>query len=242
MDIKGAIQRLIRRTGLDLHRYNCRLDPVWRRQRLLSNYGVHLVLDVGANEGQYVRLLRRGGYRGRIVSFEPQSAAFRRLEANADRDGKWTAINLALSDADATTQFNLAANSASSSLLGMLPTHADAAPESVYVGTETITARRLEGLFDDLAPPGTGIYMKVDTQGTELKVLEGTGSALGRIDSLELELSLVPLYEGGPLFAEMLEWLSSRGYELVGLEAGFSDPRTGRLLQVDGIFHRSGST
>lgn len=48
----------------------------------------------------------------------------------------------------------------------------------------------------------------------------------------------MPLYEGAPLFADMLAWLAARGYELVGLEPAFSDLHTGRLLQADGFFHR----
>lgn len=237
MNVKGAIQRLLHRAGLDVRRY-----PLRQRRLLLAHYGIQLVLDVGANEGQYARMLRQGGYPGRIVSFEPQSAAFDRLQAGASGDSDWTALNLALSDTDGTARINVAGNSVSSSLLGMLPSHAESAPESGYVGAETVTTRRLEALFDSLAPTGTPVYMKVDTQGTELKILEGAGSALALIDTLELELSLVPLYEGGPLFADMLEWLSSRGYELVGLDAGFSDPRTGRLLQADGFFRRTRSS
>ena len=239
MDPKGSLQKLLRRVGLDVQRYDPQKDGVLRRQLLLTHYGVRLVLDVGANAGQYARLLRRGGYRHAIVSFEPQSAAFRELEARAARDPAWRAFNVALSDVEGTTRINLAGNSLSSSLLGMLPTHAESAPESSYVGSETVATRRLDGLLPTLAPPGTPVFLKIDTQGFELKVLEGAGEALRQVDTLELELSLVPLYEGAPLFAEMLGWLAARGYELVGLEPAFSDPRTGRLLQADGFFHRS---
>jgi hypothetical protein len=120
----------------------------------------------------------------------------------------------------------------------MLPTHSESAPESSYVGHEAVTTRRLDGLLQTLAIEGAAVYLKVDTQGSELKVLRGAGTALRLIDTLELELSLVPLYEGAPLFTDMLAWLAARGYELVGLEPAFSDPRSGRLLQADGFFHR----
>lgn len=239
MDAKGSLQKLLRRVGLDLHRYDPQKDSNLRRQLLLETYGIQMVLDVGANAGQYARLLRRGGYARTIVSFEPQSNAFGELGAHAARDPGWQALNIALSDVDGSTEINIAGNSLSSSLLGMLPAHAESAPESNYVGRETVTTRRLDGLLATLAPPGTAVYLKIDTQGFELKVLEGAGQMLQQIDTLELELSLVPLYEGAPLFADMLAWLTARGYELVGLEPAFSDPRTGRLLQADGFFHRS---
>jgi FkbM family methyltransferase len=238
MDPKGSLQKLLRRAGLDVRRYDPQQDAPLRRQLLLDHYGVQLVLDVGANAGQYARQLRRSGYRHRIVSFEPQSRAFALLQQRAARDPLWDALHLAASDADGTAQINLAGNSLSSSLLDMLPTHSESAPESTYVGSEMVTTRRLDGLLPELAPAGTSTYLKIDTQGSELKVLRGAGDALQRIDTLELELSLLPLYQGAPLFHEMLAWLAERGYELVGLEPAFSDPRSGRLLQADGFFHR----
>ncbi len=238
MDPKGFLQMLLRRVGLDVRRYNPQQDSVLRRQLLLAHYDVRLVLDVGANAGQYARQLRRGGYQRRIVSFEPQRSAFESLRSRAARDPDWRALNVALSDADGTAQINLAGNSLSSSLLDMLPAHSESAPESSYVGRETVTTRRLDGLLPTLATEGDAVYLKVDTQGSELKVLLGAGAALQLIDTLELELSLVPLYEGAPLFTDMLAWLAARGYELVGLEPAFSDPSSGRLLQADGFFHR----
>jgi hypothetical protein len=69
MDPQGSLQKLLRRVGLDVHRYDPQKDGMLRRQRLLEQYDVRLVLDVGANAGQYARLLRRGGYEQPIVSF-----------------------------------------------------------------------------------------------------------------------------------------------------------------------------
>jgi FkbM family methyltransferase len=242
MDVKATIRNLIRRFGLDLHHYNPQADPARRRNLLLAQYRVDVVLDVGANIGQFGVELRRAGYHGRIVSFEPLSSAFRQLAIRAATDPAWSTHDFALSNLDSTATLNIAGNSMSSSLLGMLATHSQSAPESAYVGTERIRTRRLDAILDTLATPGTGVYLKIDTQGAELKVLEGAGDALNRIDTLELELSLVPLYEGGPLLPDMMALLAAKGYDLVGLEAGFSDARTGRLLQIDGIFHRSRPT
>jgi hypothetical protein len=80
--------------------------------------------------------------------------------------------------------------------------------------------------------------MKIDTQGYESRVLQGAQGSLARIDTVQMELSLVPLYEGELLFQEMWELLRAKGYTLVAIESGFSAPASGQLLQVDGIFHR----
>ena len=83
------------------------------------------------------------------------------------------------------------------------------------------------------------IYLKIDTQGFESRVICGAERSLLAIDTVQMELSLVPLYAGEQLFPEMSLLMAEKGYRLVGVETGFSDPDSGELLQVDGIFHRA---
>ena len=72
--------------------------PTWeqRRERLFETLGTDLVLDVGANAGQYGVEIRRNGYTGRIVSFEPASETFARLREACHADPLWTARQLAM--------------------------------------------------------------------------------------------------------------------------------------------------
>lgn len=238
--VQHRVQRLARRLGYDVVPFNAKWSPTARRGRLLASLKVDVVLDVGANEGQYGAQLRGDlGYRGRICSFEPTDAAYRVLAARAAGDPGWTTRNVGLGDVAGTATINVAANSESSSLLEMLPAHADAAPESRYVGTEEIEIQTLDALFPDIVRPGERAYLKIDTQGYEGRVLRGAERSLAAIDTVQLEMPLVPLYEGELGFADLVRLMLDSGYELVGLEPGFSDPATGRLLQADGIFHRS---
>jgi hypothetical protein len=80
--------------------------------------------------------------------------------------------------------------------------------------------------------------LKVDAQGYERHVLAGAAATLARVAGVQLELSLVPLYEGAMSFDEGLEAMAGAGLELARLDAVFEDPRTGRLLQCDGVFIR----
>src|SRR5581483_618078 len=50
---------------------------------LLARHRIDLVFDVGANRGQFAQALRRLGYRGEIVSFEPLAAHGEALRAAA---------------------------------------------------------------------------------------------------------------------------------------------------------------
>jgi FkbM family methyltransferase len=205
---------------------------------LMRHYGISTVLDVGANEGQYARELRLARYRGRIVSFEPLPDAFARLEAAARSDPKWITARLALGDASSEAQIRVSANSISSSLLPQTDTHLRAAINAEVVATTPVTVRRLDEVFDEYVPPGEKTYLKIDVQGFELKVLEGSTGVLDRIAGMQIEMSLVRLYEGGPLYDEIVDWAKGHGFALMGIEPGFADHASGRLYQVDGIFYR----
>lgn len=238
MSLLDTFQSWTRRFGWDLVPFNAAQHPLLRRQRLIKNLGIDLVLDIGANTGQFGRELRAIGYRGAIVSFEPLTKAFEQLKAASQGDESWQVLNLALGDARNQQQIHLAANSESSSLLAMLPLHEDAAPYSRYTGEETVQVDTLDAVFDSVCAGARKIYMKVDTQGYEAQVLRGAARSIDRIDAIQIEMSLAPLYDGQALFGDLYAELTRKGFALVGLENNFGDARTGHLLQVDGIFHR----
>lgn len=236
--MKKAVKSILRTLGYDIIKYSFATHPIARRMKLFEVYGIDAVIDVGANQGQYAQELRANGYSGRIISFEPLSSAFAKLKLNSSRDALWDAYNMALGSSDEHDEINIAGNSQSSSLLDMLPTHLEAAPESRYVGTERVEIKRLDSIFFSIAARSKHFCLKIDAQGFERRVLEGAENALRSIGTIQIEMSLSPLYRDGPLVNELTDLLRRKGYELVALEPGYADPRTGRLLQSDGIFHR----
>jgi len=202
-------------------------------------YNVDLVLDVGANTGQYARQIREElDYQGRIISFEPLSKAYSSLEAASVHDPLWECHNYALGDNNENTVINVSGNSYSSSLLPMLPRHLQTAPDSRYIDREAIVVRTLDSVFNDHCTGSSNIWMKIDTQGYEEKILLGSERSLPLIDSIQIEMSLVPLYAGERIFPDMFHVMKKYGYTLISLENGICDQDTGQLLQVDGIYHR----
>jgi FkbM family methyltransferase len=237
--IKHEIRKLLWKVGLDLSRFTPGSHPIARRRQLFKTYSIDLVLDVGANAGYYAKQLRNEiGYSGKIASFEPVRAPFQKLAENAKNDPKWDAFDFALGDMNGKMKINIAGNSFSSSILNMLPAHEKAAPESKYIARETIVVRKLDSVFNEKNFKGKNIYLKMDTQGFESKVIKGAERSLPGIDTIQLEMSLTPLYKKEVLFPGMYSLLSGKGYSLVSIEPGFSNFRTGQQLQVDGIFHR----
>jgi hypothetical protein len=131
-------------------------------------------------------------------------------------------------------------NSVSSSLLPMLRAHEEAAPESRMVAQETVPVQRLDRHPAVRAIDGD-FFVKLDTQGYELHVLRGAEHVMDRIAGLMLEASLVPLYDGQPLLAEVIAFLERWNFTVVDLLPEFQHPKNGQMLQVDLIAVRNPS-
>jgi FkbM family methyltransferase len=231
-----ALQALFRRRGFDLQAYRI---PPGDAGQLLALQGVDLVLDVGAAIGMYGRRIRDADYRGRICSFEPLSGPFRQLERTAASDPLWSCHRLAIGGKVGTAMINVAGNSDSSSLLPMNERHERSAPDSVYIGTEQVTMTTLDAVWDEMVGSAERPYLKLDVQGFELEALRGADRSLPKLHGIQAELSLVQLYEGAPLWTDVITYLQDRGFHVAQLAPAFSDPKTGEVLQVDGIFTRS---
>jgi FkbM family methyltransferase len=239
------VRNLIRKFGFDIVRYPYRYKRTkvsiindWRKNRfkLIQHYKINVVLDVGANDGHFGLELRDSGYQGQIISFEPLKDEFFKLKERASHDPSWQVFNFALGDINTKAEINVAGNSQSSSLLEMGIVHKTSAPESLYVGKQTIDVRKLDDLFHEYT--SKNVYLKLDVQGYEEKVFLGFKDNLDKVKAVQLEMSLVELYEGEKTFFEHSNFLLQKGFKLVSLEPGFYDPTSGRLLQVDGIWCR----
>lgn len=220
--------------GLELSR-----NPFTHRLVALSrDRAINTLVDVGANEGQYALAVRAAGYQGTIISVEPLRDAYERLSRRAARDPRWHCLRAAASAHAGTVTVNVARNSVSSSVLPMLASHESAEPQSVYVEREEVRAIIVDDLIasHELDPAHT--LLKIDVQGFEPSVLDGASTYLDRLEAVQLELSLVPLYEGQSLMPQLVERMSGHGFELWLIEPGFSAPDSGQLLLCDGVFVR----
>lgn len=213
--------------------------------RLLQRYAIDVVVDVGAHRGDYGAMLREAEYRGRIVSFEPLRASRNELRRRASYDKSWIVLPYALGDLRGTATLHIAGGSgAHSSLLPMLPQHWAAAPGTACTGEVTVETRRLDELWSCVAGPDERVFLNLTVQGYEAHVLRGIGQYTGNCHGLQVQASLLPLYEGAPLFDEVLTTARDvLGMTLMSLTPRFSDPRDGRLLQCDLVlFQEDGTT
>lgn len=235
--LKSALKKIVNRLGYDI--LHLPVDPFTRQHfHLLKKHAIDLIFDIGANTGQYAFELRKWGYSGRIVSFEPLPDACEQLHRNAAGDPLWDTVNTAIGDEDEEKLIHVSENSYSSSFLDILPRHIESAPESAYYGIEKVSVKKIDTVIDQYFEEGRNLFIKVDTQGYEKKVYDGCKKSLDKIKGFQMELSLLPLYEGEILMQDMISLLRQDGYRLMLLGPGHQDYFTGEILQVEAVFYK----
>jgi len=199
---------------------------------------IDLVIDVGANEGQFTRELR-AFYSGEIISFEPVSSVFEKLAIAASSDPKWHVYKLALGSEDSTQMINVSNSTTFSSLLksnDYCEKHFGG--KALITNKEIVSVRRLDNLMDEITPDvdGKRIFLKLDTQGYDSEVFKGAGNKLKNIRLLQSEVSLIPIYEGMPHWTESISAYENAGFGIVGMFPVSHD--SGRVVEFDCLLTR----
>ena len=212
----------------------CRYLELTHLRDLLRSLDIDMVLDVGANRGQFATELRQMGCRGQIVSFEPLRREYSILEALFRKDAKWRGFNCALGREDGTASINVFAD------LTVMSSILEPVGRQKNVEVECIEIRQLNSLFPQLMRelPAKRIFLKMDTQGFDLEVFAGAQECLLRIHGLQSELSVRPIYRGMPHFIEALSVYENAGFELYDLTVVSRTP-IGGLQELNCFMQRN---
>lgn len=206
---------------------------------VLTDHGIDHVFDVGANTGQTHDKLRAHGFRGKITSFEPLPSAHAVLSEKAKSDPGWIiADRVAIGAEPGEADINVSEASDMSSLLDLTEETLIALKKSVVVETVPTRVAPLDSLFDQYARTDERVFLKIDTQGYEKHVLDGAPKTLARIAGIQVELSLLPMYQGESHYLDLLRRLEGLGFETYMLtETNFS-ANLCRQLQIDAVMFR----
>lgn len=237
--MKKIIKKIVRET---LKIFNLKLSFYDKSKpryiKAIESLGINVIFDIGANSGQFALEVLQNDYRGKIISFEPTSEVYKKLQRNSKKFTNWVVHERsAVGDKCGTIVINVAGNSAaSSSVLPMGKTHEEAAPEANFIRSEDVPLITLDSVFNQYTSQKSKCLLKIDVQGYEEKVLTGALACLNKVDAVKLECSLVTLYEGDKTFEFYFEFFEANGFLLFDIETGFSNPVTGQLLQFDALF------
>lgn len=234
------VKKFLQNFGILIRKYTPGSSEELRRTKLFAHHNINLVFDIGANKGQYAQGIMDNGYRGRIVSFEPLSEAQRHLQQVSAKHDNWSiAERCAVGSSAGTATIHIAANSVSSTLSQMLSSHTEGAPESAIVSSENVQVETLDDLSEKYLHKDDRLFIKIDVEGFEEEVLKGGQNTLSKAIGVEMEISIVPLYEKQKfLLPEVLKYMEEKGFTLVSINTGFTDFKTGEVLQCNGIFFR----
>ncbi|MCA9951888.1 MAG: FkbM family methyltransferase [Anaerolineales bacterium] len=206
---------------------------------VLTMLDINCVLDVGANQGQYAKNLRRIGYRGHICSFEPIKQDFETLLDAFKDDPHWTGFNFALGNENTQKPFNVATEcSAMSSFLS--PTD-----PNWRLHTATVEIKRLDTIFEPIMTrigmTQPRVFLKMDTQGYDVEVIRGAQSHIDKILGLQSEISIMPIYSGMPHYLDALGFYESLDFCLFGASEAARNPDEDSLLEMNCIMvHKNG--
>lgn len=238
--VERITKKIFQNFGILIRKYNAATSEELRRIKLLEYYNIDLVFDIGANKGQYATGIIDAGYVHKIVSFEPLTSAHSVIENESKKYKNWTvAPRCAIGSKKEEIEINISANSVSSTLLNMLDSHYEGAPDSKIIGKEKVQVYPLDQIEMEYNKLAKNIFLKIDVQGFEQEVLKGAQTIINKAKGIEMEISLIPLYENQNwLLPQVLEYMNLKGFQLNSIAPAFTDNKTGVVLQCNGIFFR----
>ena len=235
--MKKIIKKILNVVGLDIVRLN--KSPQYSLLGL-RNLPIKTILDIGANIGQFARMIERVFPEAKIYSFEPLPDAFKELDKRSRiKNGKVKAFNLALGDSDGEIEmFYHTEHSPSSSILKTTDIC-----EKLYPFTKTkeiikVQMNTLDKAIDELnIPLVPEVLIKLDVQGYEDRVIKGGKLTFSKARACILEINLDKLYETQPSFKDIILLLYDLGYRYGG-NLNQSIAEDGHVIYIDAVFIR----
>jgi FkbM family methyltransferase len=231
---RKRLQQLAARAGFHVGRMPPnRFDAMeavlaWLAQR---GFSPRIVIDAGANAGDWTRLARAVFPAAEVHLFEPQLACRPRLEALQRADPHVHLHTVALTR-PGVAEVRMAG--AGSTGAWVMPDHLAEAVETIRVPASTLD-REMAAVLTRSARP----LLKLDVEGHELDLLAGAGDALLAVEAIVTEVRFYDIErDGHPTFADVLEFLRAHGFELCDVVMLGSRRRDGRLRIGDVLFVR----
>ena len=217
-----------------------RKTPEGKLVRILNDADIDTVLDVGANIGQTHDKLRHAGFTGRVISFEPVPSAHEQLLESEKQDPDWIiAPRTAVGAEGGETTINVSQATDMSSILEPTEALLKTLPKTAVIQNITTPVTTIDAEWNNYVQPSSRVFLKVDTQGFERQVLNGAKESLSKVVGIQLELSLLPLYEGEETYLSYLNDLHAWGFEPYMIWENYFSRTHGRQMQVDVVFMRT---
>ena len=204
---------------------------------MLGNIDCLSVVDIGANRGQFALMSRYSFPTAKIISFEPLPKPAALFQKVFSEDNNTIFHLAAIGSKSEQSLMHVSAKDDSSSLLPISSLQEKIFPGTNEIDTVNVRVALLEDFIDEsnIVEPA---LLKLDVQGYELEALLGCSSLLHKFKWVYCECSFVELYEEQKLAADVIDWLSNKGYQLKGIYNPIYE-HNGQAVQADFLFLRS---
>ena len=206
---------------------------------LIKQHKIDLVLDVGANQGQFATDIRNAGYLGQIISFEPIEQCYQHLASIAD--DMWQVENFALGKKNSKKEINISNKTVYSSILDVNEFGKSNFSNSIKViGKQDIQVKKLDDIIHRLVNNlrKKKVFLKLDTQGYDNRVIDGALQTLKHVQILQTEISCKGIYKNTPSVTQRLDELFNIGFNIVGIFPISRDKTTMEILEFDCLLIR----
>jgi len=197
------------------------------------------VIDVGANCGQFTLVARSVFPHAEIHSIEPVMEAYQKLSSLVINDKLITCHQVAIGLEEKKEKIHIAQAADSSSLLPISDMQEKIFPGTAEKEVRETWVKPLQKALDVASLP-TPILLKIDVQGFEYQVLQGSEPIINKIEYVYVECSFVELYQSQYLADEVINFLQERDFELIGIYDMHYD-KTGLAIQGDLLFKMKSS-
>ena len=187
--------------------------PVFVQYEWLKNYRINTIIDVGAHEGKVMAALLHVFPSVKYYAFEPIKENITKIKSRI-QNSNVVLENVALARKNGYSQFLIYPRTELSSLLPFLNS-------DTRFNKERPKKRKVKTInIDDYFASKTlvhPVFLKIDTQGTEGEILKYGKETLKKVDIIHIELAVKELYKGETLFKEMYSFLTTHGFEFMGI-------------------------
>jgi FkbM family methyltransferase len=238
MNLKALVRGGFNRLGFDITPFHSSSE---RTLLGITELNIDAVIDVGANEGQFARMIAGVFPDADIFCFEPLEEPYRKLSHWAcSQNSRVRCFKVALGDQEGDVEMHLHKHhTPSSSLLSTTEVCGRLYPQTRAQDMERVRLTTLDQAMANLGgEPPSGALLKLDVQGFEDRVLRGASRVLHQCIAVLLEVNIVRLYDEQADFLTLVQLLSEAGFSYAGnLRQRYNE--SGRVIYADTVFMRS---
>jgi FkbM family methyltransferase len=186
---------------------------------LIVSRQIDLIIDVGAFKGSFTHKVRKAGFRGPILSVEPNPERQSELRSFGEGQFNWFLSNKAAGVEVRTIQLQVPRDSSFASTLNF-----SANARSIFgeltadITVYDVEQAPLSSMIEEFGLGGAKrILVKCDTQGTDREVIRSLNNYINSVEVLLVEVPCINIYEKGGGLSNHNLYFESLGFGVAGI-------------------------